>query len=230
MRYNTGMSEPSLSAKSTDMSETPTSASETTNPAEAATPAAAPATPAPAVPAPRNSRKPAKGRIFRRTSYAQAIIEGVLIFAAFRLLEMLSRSTWDGVVLILFFFLLLLLEFLPPVWAAARVLSTRREKMSGRFWKMGPILAGLCILVDMAGTLWLGNASLLFGPDGNGPVWARLQPGAAHPLTWGAVITNELGFAIFLLIYFVIAVVCTRLANGGFMRFTMPSGNGRVTL
>jgi hypothetical protein len=24
--------------------------------------------------------------------------------------------------------------------------------------------------------------------------------------------------------------VCTRLANGGFLRFTMPAGNGRVTL
>jgi hypothetical protein len=33
-----------------------------------------------------------------------------------------------------------------------------------------------------------------------------------------------------LVVYFTIAVVCTRLANGGFMRFTMPAGNGRVTL
>jgi hypothetical protein len=33
-----------------------------------------------------------------------------------------------------------------------------------------------------------------------------------------------------LLVYYTIAVVCTRLANGGFMRFTMPAGNGRVTL
>ena len=31
-------------------------------------------------------------------------------------------------------------------------------------------------------------------------------------------------------IYYTITVVCTRLVNGGFMRFTMPAGNGRVTL
>ena len=31
-------------------------------------------------------------------------------------------------------------------------------------------------------------------------------------------------------VYYTIAVVCTRLANGGFMRFTMPAGKGRVTL
>jgi hypothetical protein len=213
------------------MSDLPTSASETPIPAAAdapATPAAESAVPTPA--APRIPKKPTKGRIFRRTGYAQAVIEGVVIFAAFRLLEMLSRRTWDGVALILFFFLLLLLEFLPPVWAASRVVSTKREKMSKRFWKMGPILAGLCILVDMGVMLWLGNASLLFGPDGYGSVWARLQPGAAHPLTWADAITSEIGFAVFLLIYFVIAVVSTRLANGGFMRFTMPAGNGRVTL
>jgi hypothetical protein len=229
MRYNTGMNEPSLSAQSEHMSDTSTPSSETAMPA-AADEIPVPAAAAPAVAVPRPPKKPTKGRIFRRTSYAQAVIEGVIIFAAYRLLEMLSRTTWDGIILILFFFLLLVLEFLPPVWAASRVVSTKREKMSKRFWKMGPILAGLCILVDVGVTLWLGNASLLLGPDGNGSVWARLQPGAAHPLTWAGVVTNEIGFAVFLLIYFVIAVVSTRLANGGFMRFTMPSGNGRVTL
>ena len=193
--------------------------------AETPTPAAAPATPATHIP-----KKPTKGRVFRRTSYSRAVIEGVIIFAAFRLLEMLPRTTWDGGVLIVFFFLLLVLEFFSPVWAASRVVSTKREKMSRRFWKMGPILAGFCLLVDVVVTLGLGSASLLFGPDGNGPAWARFMPGAAHPLSVGSFVTNELGYAAFLLIYFLIAVVCTRLANGGFMRFTMPAGNGRVTL
>ena len=31
-------------------------------------------------------------------------------------------------------------------------------------------------------------------------------------------------------LYYMLAVVCTRLANGGFLRFTMPAGKGRVTL
>ncbi|HLW01465.1 MAG TPA: hypothetical protein VKT82_22605 [Ktedonobacterales bacterium] len=213
MRYNTGMSESSPPSTETAMNETPT-----------------PATAQPAAPTPRVPRQPAKGRVFRRTSYARAIIEGVVIFAAFRLLDMVSINTWPGAALIAFFFLLLLLQFSPPVWAAMRVVSTKREKMSGRFWKMGPMLAGLCFLVDLAVTLTLGNAGLFGGPDGNGPVWARLASGAAHPLSWGAFIGNEIGSAAFLLIYFTIAVICTRLANGGFLRFTMPAGNGRVTL
>ncbi len=216
MRYNTGMSESSPPS------------TETTEPAQNATPASA-ATPSDA-PKPHIPKKPTQGRVFRRTGYARAIAEGVVIFAAFRLLDMVSINTWPGAALIAFFFLLLLLQFSPPVWAASRVVSTKREKMSGRFWKMGPILAGFCFLVDLAVTLTLGNAGLFGGPDGNGPVWSRLAAGAAHPLSWGAFIGNEIGEAAFLLIYFTIAVICTRLANGGFMRFTMPAGNGRVTL
>ncbi len=216
MRYNYSMSNTSLPAKNTAMNE-------------AQLPTTEPPT---AEPAARHlvPRKPAKGRIFRRTSYPRAIIEGVLIFSAYRLLEMIPRTTWSGTAIIAFFFLLLLLQFSPPVWAAARIVSTKREKMSARFWKMGPMLAGLCLLVDVAVALSLGNASLLFGPDGNGPAWARLMPGAAHPLSVVSFAVNELGSAAFLLIYFTIAVICTRLANGGFLRFTMPAGKGRVTL
>ncbi len=201
-----------------------------TPPSPTETPTTEPSAAAQAAPKPVIRKKPAKGRVFRRTSYTRAIIEGVIIFAAFRLLEMLPRTTWPGGVIIAFFFLLLFLEFFPPVWAAMRVVSTKREKMSRRFWKMGPILAGLCLLVDLIVTLALGNAALLFGPDGNGPMWARFLPGAAHPFSLAAFVVNEFGYAAFLLIYFIIAVVCTRLANGGFLRFTMPGGDGRVTL
>jgi hypothetical protein len=204
------------------MNETPPSATEPS--------ASEPLAPGQTTPQHTIRKKPAKGRIFRRTSYTRALIEGIIIFAAFRLLEMVPLNTWPGAAIIAFFFLLLLLHFSPPVWAAMRVVSTKREKMSARFWKMGPILAGLCLLVDVGVTLGLGNAGLLGGPDGNGPAWARLMPGAAHPLSVASFIVTELGSAAFLLIYFTIAVICTRLANGGFLRFTMPAGNGRVTL
>src|SRR5579883_2473266 len=130
------------------------------------TPPAA-ATPAPAA---HLSKKPAKGRIFRRTGYTRAIGEGVVIFAAFRLLEMVPLNFWPGATIIAVFFLLLILQFSPPVWAASRVFSTKREKMSRRFWKMGPMLAGLCMLVDLAVALGLGQAGPLAGPDGKGPV------------------------------------------------------------
>lgn len=183
-------------------------------------------------PAPRHPvrKKPAKGRIFPRTGYTRAVIEGIVIFTSFRLLEMAPLNIWPGATVIAVLSLLLLLHFSPPVWAAMRVYSTKREKMSRRFWKMGPILAGVCILIDLAVTLAWGQAGFPTGPDGNGPVLARLLPGAAHPLSVGAFLLGELGTAAFLLVYFTIAVICTRLANGGFLRFTMPGGDGRVTL
>ncbi len=218
-----------------DMSETEHASLATTpetTPATA-TPPATPGTAAaetPPVAAPRQQKKPAQGRIFRRTSYARALMEGVVIFAAFRLLEMVPLSFWPGATIIAVFLLLLVLRFAPPVWAALRVVSTKREKMSRRFWKMGPLLAGLCLLVDVAVTLGLGQAGPLGGPDGKGPALVRLLPGAAQPLALSDFILSELGTLAFLVIYYVIAVVCTRLANGGFLRFTMPAGKGRVTL
>jgi hypothetical protein len=46
---------------------------------------------------------------------------------------------------------------------------------------------------------------------------------------------NDLGLyvlmtAALLFALFTLAVVCTRLAQGGFLRFTMPAGGNRVTL
>jgi hypothetical protein len=36
--------------------------------------------------------------------------------------------------------------------------------------------------------------------------------------------------AALLFSFFTLTVVCTRLAQGGFLRFTMPAGGNRVTL
>ncbi|HEU5198102.1 MAG TPA: hypothetical protein VFU32_00620 [Ktedonobacterales bacterium] len=205
----------------------PSSTAAATSPS-ATTPETAAAAP---IVRPPHVKKPTRGRIFRRTGYTRAIIEGIVIFAAYRLLTMVPPNDWpNGAALIGIICLLLVLQFAPPVWAAKRVVSTRREKMSRRFWKMGPMLAVLCWLVDVVVTLGLGNKDPLIGPDGKGAVWQRLtESGAAH-LSLGTFAVNELGWLAFLVIYFTIAVVCTRLANGGMLRFTMPAGNGRVTL
>jgi hypothetical protein len=177
-----------------------------------------------------HAKKPARGRLFHRASYGRALLEGVLLFAAFRLLQMVPLAWLPDAGVIALILALLVLRFLPPVWATSRVVSSKREKMSRRFWKMGPLLALLCLLVDLAVALGLGEPAFPAGPDGYGPVWARLQPGAAHALSLGAVALDEGKTLFFLLIYFTIAVICTRLANGGFLRFTMPGGDGRVTL
>src|SRR5690242_4111166 len=110
------------------MHETQMSSTPETGPESATSPPAPARTPHP--------KKSAKGRVFHRTSYWRALLEGALIYAAFRLLEMVPLSWLADAAVIALIVALLVLRFLPPVWAASRVFSTKREKMSQRFWKM----------------------------------------------------------------------------------------------
>ena len=175
----------------------------------------------------RSHQRPS--RVFRRTTMRRAIIEGVAIFAVGRLLAMAPLQFWPAYIFPAILILRLALSFSPPVWAAMRVVSTRREKMSRRFWRLGPLLAVYCTFADAAIALALGEASLLGGPAGP-PDLQRLGMHGAEALSPAAFIGGEAVTLALLGVYFTIAVVSTRLANGGFLRFTMPAGNGRVTL
>nr|MBF6592779.1 hypothetical protein [Ktedonobacterales bacterium] len=70
---------------------------------------------------------------------------------------------------------------------------------------------------------------LLGGPSGP-PDIVRFGLRGPNALTPTGFLLGELVTWFLLAIFFTIAVVCTRLANGGFLRFTMPAGGGRVTL
>lgn len=175
------------------------------------------------------ARAKRQSMLWRRTTMRRAIVEGVAIFAAGRLLAMVPVDVWPAMAFPLVLIARLVLSFSPPVWAAARVVSTKREKMSRRFWKLGPALALWCTLADAAVALVLGEFNLLGGPA-DPPDLTRFGLHGAHALAPSSFLAGEgLTFAL-LAIYFTIAVVCTRLANGGFLRFTMPAGDGRVTL
>lgn len=175
------------------------------------------------------ARAKRQSALWRRTTMRRAAVEGVAIFLAGRLLSMVPLHIWPAVVFPLVLILRLVLSFSPPVWAAARVVSTKREKMSRRFWKLGFILALWCTLADALVALVLGEFNLLGGPAGP-PDLARFGMHGANALTLGGFLLGEVLTFGLLAIYFTIAVVCTRLANGGFLRFTMPTGDGRVTL
>ena len=187
----------------------------------------------PAVPSPRSAVRPQKRRLlFGRTTMRRAVLEAVAIFVAGRLLGAVPLAAWPDAVMPLITVPLvrMVLLFGPPIWAAARVVSTKREKMSRRFWTLGPRLAAYCTLADAVIALGLGDATLIGGPAGSGSDLARFSAhGAAH-LAPGAFVLGEVRTLLLLGVYYTIAVVCTRLANGGFLRFTMPAGNGRVTL
>ncbi|HEY1388439.1 MAG TPA: hypothetical protein VGF38_07830, partial [Ktedonobacterales bacterium] len=122
-----------------------------------------------------------------------------------------------------------LLFVAPPVWAAMRVKSTKREKMSRRFWRLGPILALTCTGANVLVALLLGEATLWGGASGPPDIARFGASGSAH-LAIADFLVSTLERLVIFAIYYTIAVVCTRLVNGGFMRFTMPAGNGRVTL
>ena len=170
--------------------------------------------------------------MFRKTTMRRAIVEAVAIFAAGQLIAMVPPTIWpallDPIVLPVTWMLRLALIVAPPVWAAMRVVSTRREKMSRRFWWLGPRLAVYCSAASLLVALFVGEADA-FGPI-SGPDIVRMLAHGRNALSPFSFILGQLITFSLLLIYFTIAVICTRLANGGFMRFTMPAGNGRVTL
>lgn len=167
--------------------------------------------------------------MFRRTTMRRAIIEAIIIYIAGRLLAMVDITVWPAALFPVELVLRLALFIAPPVWAAMRVVSTRREKMSRRFWRLGPLLAVYCTLADATIALTLGDFYLL-GGRASGPDIARFSAHGSNALSPVGFLTGELITLSLLVIYYMIAVVCTRLANGGFLRFTMPAGKGRVTL
>jgi len=185
---------------------------------------------APANPAPVVRRERKQSRVWRRTTMRRAVTEGALIFVAGRLLAMVPIAAWPPALYPLAQVAVLFLGWIvPPWWAAMRVVSTRREKMSRRFWWLGPRLALVCAAADAVISLALGDASLLTGPTGT-PDLPRLFATGRDALPLTDFLATEARLFVILLVFYTLFVVCTRLANGGFMRFTMPAGDGRVTL
>lgn len=169
--------------------------------------------------------------MFRKTTMRRAIIEGLLIFLAAQGLALAPISIWPPAIYPGILILRTALFILPPVWATMRVVSTRREKMSRRFWRLGPTMAVFAALLSLLIELFIGETLVPWGGLDTAPDIMRLGLFGGHAtLTFGTFALGALQNFGVLLVYYTIAVVCTRLANGGFLRFTMPAGNGRVTL
>ena len=168
--------------------------------------------------------------LFRRTTMRRAIVEGIAIYVVGVLIALVPPGFWPAPIFPVVLVARLALWATPPVWAAMRVVSTRREKMSRRFWTLGPLLALYCALANVVIALAIGEAAQPFGGLLYGPDVARFGAHGAAALSPGAFAVSMLAQLGLLLVYYTIAVICTRLANGGFLRFTMPAGDGRVTL
>jgi hypothetical protein len=168
--------------------------------------------------------------LFNKVSYRRGIIEGIIIYAFGRLGALITPTffpDWTFVAVPLLF--LTCMYILPPVWAARRMISTKRERLHKRFWLLALRLAALCLGVDILISLVGGLPVTMFEVQ-QGPVILRLFTSGTNHLSLLGYSLYELRTAAFLFVFYTIAVVCTRLAGGGFLRFTMPAGGNRITL
>src|SRR5579859_5751624 len=120
--------------------------------------------------------------MFNKVSYRRGVVEGVILYTLGRLGALITPAffpDWLYVAVPLFF---LVFEYiLGPVWATRRIASTRRERLSKRFWLLGPCMAAICFGIDLFISLTMGLAIYTFGGKQQGPaLWRFLVRGPNH--------------------------------------------------
>jgi hypothetical protein len=169
--------------------------------------------------------------MFNKVSYRRGVIEGVILYTLGRLGALITPAFFPGWLFVAAPLLFLALQFLAgPFWATRRIQSTRRERLSKRFWLLGSFMATICFCIDLFISLTMGLAIFTFGSVQQGPALLRFFVSGTSHLSLIDFGMYELRSAALLLSFFTLTVVCTRLAQGGFLRFTMPAGGNRVTL
>ena len=169
--------------------------------------------------------------MFNNVSYKRGVIEGVVFYTLGRVGALITPALFPDWTFVAAPLLCLVLQYLAgPLCATRRIESTRRERLSKRFWLLGPRMAAICFCIDVFLSLTAGMANVTFGDVQRGPVLWRLFVGGASHLSLIDFGVYELRSAALLFAFFTLVVVCTRLAQGGFLRFTMPAGGNRVTL
>ena len=169
--------------------------------------------------------------MFNKVSYRRGVIEGVILYTLGRLGALITPAFFPDWVYVLAPLLFLILQFLAaPYWATRRMQSTKRERLSKRFWLLGSRMAAICFCIDLLISLMIGLALLTFSGVQQGPALWRFFTNGPNHLSLLDFGIYELRSAVLLLSFFTLTVVCTRLAQGGFLRFTMPAGRNRVTL
>jgi hypothetical protein len=159
------------------------------------------------------------------------VIEGVILFTLGRLGALITPSVfpdWTSVAAPLIF---LTLEYiLAPFWATRRIAAPKRERLSKRFWLLGPLLAAICVAIDLVMSLTCGLPISGFLGVQHGPALLRLLNSGPDHLTIADFALYEIRTILALFAFYTMAVICTKLSQGGFLRFTMPAGGNRVTL
>ena len=169
--------------------------------------------------------------MFNKVSYRRGVVEGSSIYTLGRLGALITPAFFLGWLFILAPLLFLTLQFLiAPLWATRRLQSTKRERLSKRLWLLGPRLAGVCFAIDVVISLTMGLAIFTFTSAQQGPALYRFFISGPNHLSLLDFGLYELRNIALLLALHTLTVICTRLGQGGFLRFTMPAGGNRVTL
>src|SRR5947207_15580694 len=120
--------------------------------------------------------------MFNKVSYRRGVIEGVILYTLGRLGALVTPAFFPDWMYVIAPLLFLILQFLiAPFWATRRIKSTKRERLSKRFWLLGPRMAAICFCVDLFITLTIGLALNTFTDVQRGPaLWRLFQSGANH--------------------------------------------------
>src|SRR5437763_634123 len=95
--------------------------------------------------------------MFNKVSYRRGVIEGVILYTLGRFGAVITPAFFPDWVFVAAPLLFLVLQYLlGPVWATCRIVSTKRERLSKRFWLLGPRLAVICLGIDIIITLTCG--------------------------------------------------------------------------
>jgi hypothetical protein len=108
--------------------------------------------------------------MFNKVSYRRGVMEGVILYTLGRLGALITPAFFPDWVYVVAPLLFLILQFLvAPYWATRRIQSTKRERLSKRFWLLGPRMAAICFCIDLLISLMIGLALFTFSGVQQGP-------------------------------------------------------------
>jgi hypothetical protein len=170
--------------------------------------------------------------MFDKISYRRGVIEGIILYTLGRVGALVTPTIFPDWLVVVAPVCFLLFQFLlAPYWATRRIKQWgKRERLSKRFWLLGPRLAAICFGIDVLLSLVAGMAIYTFTGMQQGPALVRFFASGSNHLSFADFALYELKDAALLFALYTLTVICTRLAQNGFLRFTMPAGGNRVTL
>ena len=114
--------------------------------------------------------------MFDKTGYWRGVLEGVILYTLGRLGALITPITFPAWIVVAAPVCFLCCQFLlAPFWSTRRIKQfSKRERLSRRFWLLGPLLAAFCLGIDVIVSLIAGQALYAFNDVQQGPVLARL--------------------------------------------------------